>query len=373
MDARGGLVWDSERVSTALRVGDQSHFNGDQARVALDGSYLSMLFSDWQMYGGWIDKWYGPGWTSSLILSNNARPFPKIGVMRNSSHAFESPWLSWIGLWQLDFSVGMLDGPRVDSDTGLGSLRIVFSPLRNLDIGLTRITEFCGANHPCSPLKAAFQFGNSSSSNNSANEEAAIDVKYSRVVGKVNIAPYLQLMNEDTGPFSHAVTSYLAGASLAGPLGQSGAQWRMTIEYADSVATLNWFDFGKKAYGDAYNNFQYTDGMRYRDRTLGFSLDSDSRLFSITDSIIDSQGWVYRVIYYRANISSQQLSAMQQQGGFTRNSVSTAPLLINEGEVGISIPWYPFTINVAIRGQDAKLSPDQNSKIAGEASISYRF
>ncbi len=48
---------------------------------------------------------------------------------------------------------------------------------------------------------------------------------------------------------------------------------RLTLEYTDTVPTEDIFSFGDVDPRAAYNNFQYIDGMRYRGRTIGFSLD----------------------------------------------------------------------------------------------------
>ena len=86
----------------------------------------------------------------------------------------------------------------------------------------------------------------------------------------------MQLMNEDSSPFTHSGTSHLFGASIFLPTKANPV--RLTAEYSDSVSTLNIFSFGDDLYGFSYTNGQYPDGMRYRGRTIGFSLDDDSRL-----------------------------------------------------------------------------------------------
>ncbi|HFX6065129.1 TPA: capsule assembly Wzi family protein, partial [Klebsiella pneumoniae] len=64
-----GLIWDSDHVSAGLRVNSQPRVDGHDSQLAFDGSYLSALVGNWQLYGGMVDQWYGPGWTSSLVLS----------------------------------------------------------------------------------------------------------------------------------------------------------------------------------------------------------------------------------------------------------------------------------------------------------------
>jgi hypothetical protein len=375
VDTRAGLIWDDSHVSAGLRIGEQSRFNGDESKFALDGTYASLLLGNWQLYGGWIDQWYGPGWTSSLILSNNARPFPKIGIMRNGTTPFKNAWLHWAGAWQINTFIGLLDDQRIVSNTAFGSLRISFSPLPRLNIGLTRTTEFCGSGQSCDPINAAFHFNNSNSTTNSTNDEAAVDFKYQGVIGKLLVAPYFQIMNDDNGPFVHSYTSYLAGTSFAGPLGQNGAHWRTTVEYTDSVAALNAFDLGKKIYYAAYNNGQYADGMRYRDRTLGFSLDSDSRLFSFAGLITDTEGRGYRFTYYHAdvNIAPPAGSAIYGSSLNSMNSISSKPLLINELELGINVPFRTITLDATLRYHNAQVLPNSGGRINAEAGIVYRF
>jgi hypothetical protein len=372
VDVHGGLDWSDDTVHTTLRAGVHAGNSDNNApRATLDGSYVSTVWENVQFYGGWVDQWYGPGWTSSLILSNNAKPFPKIGLMRDHPHAFETRWLSWIGPWQANFFVGLLDGPRIDRHTYIANLRLTFNPIAGLEIGLNRITQFCGEHHPCHPLSAAFHVRNDEGNVNETNDEASIEFKYLGKVGSMTISPYVQFMNEDTGPFAHAVTSYLTGTSLAGPWGESGSHWRLTAEYTDSVATLNWFSFSNVVHGGAYNNRDYLDGLRYRDRTLGFSLDSDSRLLSLAGSVIDASGWTYRVVFYSAQISTPQLAAIQASGSNTRNVVSAKAVSFSQGEAGLSIPVGPVLLDVTVRAQTGQVHPGRDSAIGGEVGLRY--
>jgi len=374
--AQAGLSYDGNRFAMALRVSNQPSKDRDgHDVVGLDGSYLTALVDNWQVYAGWVDQWYGPGWTSSLTLSNNARPVPKIGLMRNSPHAFESPWLSWIGPWQLNTFFGVLDGPRIDRNTLYLGVRLTVEPLRNLELGASRTSEVCGTHHQCSILKEEFHPYNSSSNPNPVNDQGTIDAKYTLLLGSMTVSPYAQIMNEDNGPFTHAAASYLAGTSVAGPFGQDGAHWRITAEYTDSVATLNWFDFGKKSYGAAYTDYKYFDGMRYRGRSLGFSLDSDSRLFSLAAALTTAGSWTYRLVYYRANINTPTLAAIQQAGNppYLYNVVSARPAQFDQIEAGLSIPARNWLFDLSLRGQDARVYPEPGGSVSGEIGVGYRF
>jgi len=372
LDANTGFDWTGEQVSLTVRAGVQTHYDGDDGRPALDGTELTVLLGNIQLYGGWVEQWYGPGWMSALSLSNNARPFPKIGLMRNNPHAFESKWLRWLGPWQINTYAGLLDGPRIDKDTLNLGLRLSFNPLKGLEIGLTRLTEMCGQNHPCQPLAGLFDLRNDPSKTNKVNDEANIDARYVWLVNQsLIITPYFQLMNEDTGPFTHSYTSHLLGASISGALGTGGGRWRVISEYADTVPTLNVFSYGKYSTGLAYNNAGYPDGYRYRDQTLGFSLDSDSRLLSVAGVVTDARGWNWRATAHFAGVSSSELQAEQGAGHY--NSLTTQPQHVAIGELGLNVPWRRLSIDVALRAQNHPLEPVQSSRYAGEFGLTYRY
>jgi hypothetical protein len=372
IDVRGGLQWSSESSGVALLVGDIAESGFDESKLSFDGSYATTEFWNARPYAGWVDQWFGPGSTSSLLLSSNARPFPKIGVMRDDPHAFKTPWLSWFGPWQADAFVGLLDGPRVDEDVVIAALRIGIRPIRSLEIGLTRMTQMCGTNHACKPVKAAFDFRNDDATTNEINEEAGVDLKYTGNIGSLTLAPYLQFMNEDNGPFTHSLTSHLFGTTLTGPFGDAGSYWTAGAEFTDSVATKDWLSFGERIHGSAYNNRTYVDGFRYRDRTLGFSLDSDSRLFTLSGGLVDSGGRSYRVTYDQSQIGSMELTQSSLVSP-NRNVVSPVPLKLQQLEARASIPWRWFTFDLSVRGESRRVAGDRDNNVEAELGIRFIY
>ncbi|MDP3293321.1 MAG: capsule assembly Wzi family protein [Nevskia sp.] len=373
-DIRAGLDYENERFAANLRVGALSNIDGDGYRFALDGTYVTALLGNWQLYGGYIDKWYGPGYTSSLILSNNARPFPKIGITRNNSTAFETPWLSWLGRYQIDFFVGLLEeDARDDRNTGVGSIRISIEPINGLELTVTRVSQFCGGDNACKPFRAAFGINNTDKDRNASNDEGTFEIKYTYDFNVVSFSPYLQIMNEDTGPFTHSYESHMGGLSWAGPWDQNGASWRLVAEYTDSRATLDAFSFGNRVTGLAYNNDQYTDGFRYRGRTMGFSLDSDSTLFTVSGLMLMPNGWTYRAAFHNAHISTAELAAAQASGSILRNTVSAQPVTVNQYEAGVTIPWQSLSFDLGVRYQDEQPFPDVGSQFNVEAGVQLRF
>lgn len=372
LDTQVGADYDNDWFSARALVGTQTHYTGAHQRFAPDGSYVGARLGNFQFYGGWVDQWDGPGQDTSLILSNNARPFPKIGVMRADTEAFETPWLRWLGPWRANLFLGLLNDSRIDHNTGFVGLRFDFEPLPGFEVGLARDTLICGTHHPCNPADY-FQLTNGPKNPDKTANQVAIDFKYTAHLGQASIAPYIEFMNRDTGPFVHAATSYLPGATLSVPLGADGAYWRLTAEYADSVPTLNWFDFGKKVYGDAYTDFKYVDGFRYRNRTLGFSLDSDSRLFTLTWMLSDASSRRWHLTYYHADISTPQLAAQQAAGSAFTNIVSSQPVTVDIGEAGVDWPLGALDVSALVHGMAGTPVPYSGAHVAGELSLRYGF
>ena len=96
---------------------------------------------------------------------------------------------------------------------------------------------------------------------------------------------------------------------------------------------------------------RYPDGMRYRGRTIGFSLDDDLRLLSLQGAWSDSGGRFYELSFHHANIgNSHSLGA---------NILSPAPVTINMGEARVSLPFRWMKLDLAGRLQDDQPPPHQ--------------
>ncbi|TAM12777.1 MAG: hypothetical protein EPN72_12790 [Nevskiaceae bacterium] len=133
------------------------------------------------------------------------------------------------------------------------------------------------------------------------------------------------------------------------------------------------FDFGKKVYGDVYTDAKYVDGFRYRGRTLGFSLDSDSRLFTLTWMLSDPSNRRWHLTYYHADISTPQLAAMQAAGSAFNNVVSSQPVTVDIGEAGADWPLGAFDVSALVRGMAGAPVPYSGAHVAGELSVRYGF
>jgi Capsule assembly protein Wzi len=356
------LSYNSNDLAGQLSIGQFTQtFQGHDTKLMLDGSYVATKLGDEALlYAGWLDHWWGPGWISALSLSNNARPMPQIGIERLNTSASSWPVVDLLGPWQLEFFVGLLDGPRLQPNTLYNALRLTFNPAPGLEIGLARTEEFCGDDHPCSPLRDYFHFANNPNNIDNVNDEAVWDFKYSHALAGIPVQAYLQLMNEDYSWFNHSGTSHLFGVTAFLPAPESPI--RLTVEFSDSIATLHPFAFGDNIYGFSYTHFQFLDGMRYRGRTLGFSLDDDSTLLSLQGSWSDSDGRFYELSFHHATIGNSQTPP-------GNNIVSTTPVLLNLGEARLSLPWNGWKIDLAGRVQDDQPRPAHGFDASAEIGL----
>lgn len=351
-----------EDAAIRINAGAQIDHKNGHTEFMPDGSYGAVKLGGALIYGGYITHWWGPGWISALSLSNNARPMPQIGIERGDTAPFASPWLSWIGPWQMEFLVGWLDDSRVATNTIFVGFETTINPFPGFEFGFGRTTEMCGEGHDCS-IGDYFSITNSPGHVNKTNDEGDIHLRYTRTFAGHPFEVYAQMMNEDTNPFVHSDTSHLFGASAWFPIGEN--MLRATVEYADSVPTVDIFSFGDVAHGAAYNNADYVDGMRYRGRTLGFSLDSDSTLLTLQGSLHDASGQVFTLTYDKAAVSNPN--------NLLGNVVTTAPVHINLFVARAELPWRGMVFDVEGRVQDDQPRPERGAMAAIEAAARVPF
>ena len=83
------VSWMNDRFAGKLSLnafyGMQEDWKGRKDEgFALDGSYFAVRMGNWSASIGQQERWWGPGWDGSLILSTNARPIPAISIDRRS-------------------------------------------------------------------------------------------------------------------------------------------------------------------------------------------------------------------------------------------------------------------------------------------------
>jgi hypothetical protein len=130
-------------------IGSSANRPYDDGKTRAGGSMIGMVFGNYQIAAGTMDRWWGPGRDGSLILSNNAPPIPALTIDRNLTDAFETKWLGWLGPWDLSVMFGQMESGRAVPDAQFFGLRFGFRPLTSLEIGLSRTAQWCGKGRPC--------------------------------------------------------------------------------------------------------------------------------------------------------------------------------------------------------------------------------
>ena len=364
LESTASLEYVGQTTVVHLNLGARSVSKSDHQVFVPDGSYIAQRLGDTVVYAGYMEHWWGPGWMSALALSTNARAIPQVGISRISTAPFQSPWLSWIGPWQVEFFVGVLDGPREARNTLYDGTRLSVSPLPGLEIAVARTDMMCGTGHSCKPLAAYFNPQNDSVRVNAVDDEATLEMRYTGALHQWHYAAYIQVMNEDTNLVTDSGTSHLYGASFWHPMADGIA--RLTLEYTDSTPSANMFG-GFAKHGYSYNSWQYPDGMRYRGQTLGFSLDADSRLMSIQAAFTAQNSWTYSLTYHSARISDLL--------NLAGNAVTTSPVNLNIVQGRVSIPLtlseHALHLDLDARYQDDQPRPDKGAVATVEAALRF--
>lgn len=265
-----------------------------------DGSMIGVAIGNWSISANTLERWWGPGWDGSLILSNNARPIPSLTLERIFTDPFESKWLSWLGPWDVSVTFGQLESNRVIRNAQFFGLRFNFRPLDSLEIGLTRTAMWCGDDRPCD----AETFGNLligrdnrggqgiGIENEPGNQLAGFDFRWAPGWFDHSFAVYGQLIGEDE-----------AGGFPSRYLGQFGGEWsgyvanRWSIRaFAEFAGTSCQFHESSELFDCAYNHGIYRTGYRYRGRAIGHGADNDARLLSAGLIMIDDESIEWRAL-----------------------------------------------------------------------------
>ncbi len=351
LEFRLEYMWESTAIR--LNAGILSDFKFDDVSANLDRSYIAQELGGWLLYAGTIEEWWGSGNVSSLIRSNNARPHPRVGVMRNDTSAFDTPWLSWIGPWQLGTSVGWLDDDRAVENALLWDMHLSFQPVQGLQFSFYRSIMLCGEDQSCSlgTWSDAFRGlavgddANQLGGGNAINQLAGADVRYATPIGENLAAIYGQYVAEDKIDGWPGKAGWLGGASLAGYSAAMLWDWQIAGEISDTRARLNG---GNPPYENTfYNHFIYRNGYRYRGRSLGHSLDNDAMLYSVVGQVVDASNWRWRGALHRAELNRD--GTVRATGG---NTVSGSDETIHVAEAGVEVPIGPSLVSLDLTVQD---------------------
>ena len=244
-------------------------FDGDDAEIGLDDSFIERKFGLWTLGVGAKNRHWGPSRYTSLVLSDNTRPVPGVYVSRASS-GFENPFLSWIGEWSGDILVGKLGEHTSPSDTKLLGMRLDFNPLPGFEVELVRMVQFGGDGRDNSAKTFLKLLSATEDANDIvSNQIAGLGLSYT--LPNAPFRGYLQAVGEDEANNLPSCFFSLAGLEYEGQIGNIPSV--LTLEAVDTRVGRT--EAGFCGANTAYRNGQYASGYSHYGATMGAPIDTE--------------------------------------------------------------------------------------------------
>ena len=276
---RAGSV---DGVSFAGRLGVRAESNAsaipEQSNFSPEGSAAVLGFGGWNAQVFAHQFWWGPGWQSSLVNSNNSPAWQGVGLQRGTIKQSDSPWLAWMGPWNLDVFVAKAQDPVVVANQHQGFLfsgaRLTIKPQPWLEMGFSRGMQSGGAGRPggvSTFVKAFFgQQVNKDTFDNfqdSSGQIAGYDMRVRCPLSWGSCAAYTQWMGEDAAgniPLPYKFMSLWGFENT-----YADGRYRVFAEYANTNAySLPW---DTKPTFPGYVNGVYQQGYTNGGRWAGAS------------------------------------------------------------------------------------------------------
>ncbi len=284
--------------------------------VNLDGSYLAYKLGNWILSAGAIERWWGPGIDTNLIMTTNSRPLPSVAITRDNSAAFETPWLSWIGPWTLTAQMAQLEESREVPNTLMWSTRATIRPFRGLEIGGSWSLQWAGEGQPSSlsDFLKAITGGQEcadgelscdpSLNTQLGNHLAGYDIRWSDSAFNLPYALYYQTIGEDGSPNMGLITdkAYLYGIET-----------RFTLFNQRILANLEYTDTQVACSGDSptlncfYEHGTYKSGYRHYRRTIGSTYDNDAQTLVATFLIQTTAGNSWQLKFRKVQLNTDNI------------------------------------------------------------------
>lgn len=356
-----------------------------QSPTNIDGSYLAYKLGNWVVSAGSIDRWWGPGIDTNLIMTTNARPLPAIAITRDNSDAFETPWLSWAGPWTLTAQMAQLEEDRAVPDTLMWSTRGTFRPLRGLEVGASWSFQWAGEGNPSS-AKDFFRilFGNQECVTGEAscdpelntyegNHIAGYDIRWSNTLFRVPYALYFQTIGEDGSPNAGLITDKADLYGIETRFSIFEQRVLANFEYTDTqvacngdLPTLNCF------YEHGAIDTGYSSGYRYYSRTIGSTYDNDAQTLVATFLIQTTAGNSWQFKFRKAQLNTDNIDRYPDDPNMG-NPVSKVAedLLQFDGQYKFIALDSRFTLGMIVTNSSFDNAMDSNNIQTTEDIVTY--
>ena len=300
----------------------------DGEKTRYDNSYIGFIWGNWALMLGDIERWWGPAWTSSLILSNNARPTTSVMLQRNYSDPFSLPVLRALGPWTASAFISELDDQRHIYNAKLFGFSLGFKPRPELEINLRRTAQWGGEGRPESFdnfIKLLTGGADNCSyadckAEEPGNQLGAIDISWHLPIIETTI--FGQTLGEDEAGYMPSRSSRQWG--LKRHFDALGVSGDLFLEF-DNTTTVTY----SSHYNILYNHGIYQTGYRYRGRSLGAPWDNDSKITSVgvTGYLANGDGLELR--YSSGEINIDSMGAVPSRHSLAVNGGELAALSAN--------------------------------------------
>jgi hypothetical protein len=355
--AEVGLAWSRSGVDpiavsslgATLAVSVSRDEDGEQ-QVRFDGSHLTGHWDNWLLGAAVLDRHWGPGEDSSLILSDNARPMPALVLERATAKPFETRWLRWIGPWRASLFAARMEGERRDVDRPLFlGARVEASPAPWLTVGLSRTAQTCGAGRPCNLRTLRdLLLGNdnlgidATSATEPGNQMAGIDLRIRSPWTALPVAVRAHIVGEDESSYFPVKNLAQYGVEAWRELGE-GRRLRGYVEYADTTCS---YAREQPRFDCAYRQGIFNvDGYRYRNRVIGHTSDNDAQTWSLGLTLVDRRDTQWSLQLRDARLN-------RNPGFDPTNTVSAVPADYASASVGWRTRRGPHLLEVQLGYED---------------------
>jgi hypothetical protein len=290
------------QVSANYERGGKKHF---------DESFIAYQFGDWNLRLGSMSQWWGPAQSSSLILSNNARPIPSLALSRSEATRSNHKLLKYLGPWFFTMQVGQLENERNVPETKIWSTRFNFKPISGLEIGLSWNAMWGGKGRGNSLSDfvdvITFETECISTIENCVdgldspigNHHAGIDFTYSTMLFDRPISFYGQRIGEDKREYFNVTDN-------ANLFGISSYLWGNKIYLETSDTNVSCSNQGLSGNDCYYEHGTYTSGYRFYNRAIGSTFDSDAKILTLGLNKQFTDGALFEVMLSQLELNLDQ-------------------------------------------------------------------
>lgn len=276
-----------------------------------DHSFIAYQLGDWNLRLGSLNQWWGPAQSSSLIMSNNARPVPAISFSRSQATRSDNKWLQYLGPWFFTAQIGQLESQRVIPDTKLWMTRFNFTPISGLEIGFSWNIMWGGKGQANSvsdwfklvTLQTECANGEASCSDDLdtklGNHLAGFDFKYSVMLFEQPFSIHVQRVGEDAANYYDTTDNALLFGVSTYLLGS-----KVYIEASDTNVACGDSNFDVESC--YYEHGVYQSGYRRYNRAIGSTFETDASTFSIGINKNFSDGDSFELVVNRLILNRDQ-------------------------------------------------------------------